>query len=146
MDYLDFLKGFFLTQGLNPSLFTSPALAGRFFTTSATWEALLLLGHTSSSLKGSLLSSHYLSIFCPQSPPHYLFLKSQLKYFVFNCVSPNSFKQMNCISYCTLHTVHRVLKAEILKWFAIPFSSGPRFVRTLHHDPSILGGPTGHGS
>ena len=25
------------------------------------------------------------------------------------------------------------------KWFAIPFSSGPRFVRTLHDDPSILG-------
>jgi len=28
---------------------------------------------------------------------------------------------------------------------SIPFSSGPRFVRTLHHDPSILGGPTQHG-
>ena len=42
-------------------------------------------------------------------------------------------------------TVHGVLKARILKWFAIPFSSGPHFVRTLHHDPSILGGPTQHG-
>ena len=31
-------------------------------------------------------------------------------------------------------------------WFSIPFSSGPCFVRTLHHDPSILGGPTQHGS
>ena len=39
-----------------------------------------------------------------------------------------------------------VLKARILKWFAIPFSSGPHFVRTLHHDPSVLGGPTRHGS
>ena len=29
---------------------------------------------------------------------------------------------------------------------AIPFSSGPRFVRTLHHDLSILGGPTQPGS
>ena len=38
------------------------------------------------------------------------------------------------------HTVHGVLKAGILKWFAIPFSSGPHFVRTLHH------GPTWHGS
>ena len=28
------------------------------------------------------------------------------------------------------HTVHGVLKARMLKWFAIPFSSGPRFVRT----------------
>ena len=28
-------------------------------------------------------------------------------------------------------------------WFAIPFSSGPHSVRTLHHDPPVLGGPTG---
>ena len=41
-------------------------------------------------------------------------------------------------------TVHGVLKARILKWFAIPFSSGPHVVRTLH-DPSILGGHTRHG-
>ena len=27
------------------------------------------------------------------------------------------------------HTVHGVLKARILKWFAIPFSSGPHSVR-----------------
>ena len=45
----------------------------------------------------------------------------------------------------TVHTVHGVLKARILKWFAIPFSSGPHFARPLHHDPSILGGPTQHG-
>ena len=43
------------------------------------------------------------------------------------------------------HTVHGVLKARILKWFAIPFSSG-RFVRTLRHDLSVLGGPTQYGS
>ena len=29
------------------------------------------------------------------------------------------------------HTVHGVLKAKILKWFVIPFSSGPHFVREL---------------
>ena len=39
-----------------------------------------------------------------------------------------------------------VFEARILKWFAIPFSSGSRFVRTLHHDLSILGGPVWHGS
>ena len=33
------LQGIFLIQGLNPHLL-SPALAGRFFTTSATWETL----------------------------------------------------------------------------------------------------------
>ena len=43
------------------------------------------------------------------------------------------------------HTVHGVLKARILKWFVIPFSSGPHSVRLLHHDPPILGGPTWHG-
>ena len=44
------------------------------------------------------------------------------------------------------HTVHGFLKARMLEWFVIPFSCGPRFVRTHHHDPSILGGPTQHGS
>ena len=43
-------------------------------------------------------------------------------------------------------SVHGVLKARMLKRFAIPFSSGPHFVRTLHYDPSVLGGPTWHGS
>ena len=37
------------------------------------------------------------------------------------------------------HTVHGVLKARILKCFAIPFSSGPHSVRPLHHDPPVLG-------
>ena len=49
-------------------------------------------------------------------------------------------------SFFYFHTFHGILKARILKWFAIPFSSGPLFVRTLHHDLPILGGPTWHGS
>ena len=44
------------------------------------------------------------------------------------------------------HTVHGVIKARILKWFAIPFSSGPHFVRTFHYDLFVLGGPRQHGS
>ena len=48
--------------------------------------------------------------------------------------------------FLPFHTVHGVLKARILKWFAIPFSSGPHFVRPLHHEPFVLGGPTWHGS
>ena len=47
--------------------------------------------------------------------------------------------------FLPFHTIHAALKARILKWFAIPFSSGPHFVRTLHHDQSILDGPTWHG-
>ena len=42
---------------------------------------------------------------------------------------------MSCLPF---HAVHGALKARILKGFAIPFSSGPHFVRTLHHDPSVL--------
>ena len=33
------LQGIFLTQGSNPGLLMSPALADGFFTTGATWEA-----------------------------------------------------------------------------------------------------------
>ena len=35
-------------------------------------------------------------------------------------------------------SVQGVLKARILKCFAIPFSSGSPSVRTLHHDLSVL--------
>ena len=45
-----------------------------------------------------------------------------------------------CPIFLLFPAVRGILKARILKWFAIPFSSGPGFVRTLHHDPSILGG------
>ena len=33
-----------------------------------------------------------------------------------------------CHIFLPFHTVHGVLKARILKWFVIPFSSGPHFV------------------
>ena len=41
--------------------------------------------------------------------------------------------------YQAFYIVHGVLMVRILSWFAIPFSSGSHFVRTLHHDPPILG-------
>ena len=63
---------------------------------------------------------------------------------IFGTYRPGEFI-FQCPIFFPFHTVHGVLKARILKWFAIPFSSGPYFVRTLRHDPSILGGPTWHG-
>ena len=51
-----------------------------------------------------------------------------------------------CPTFFPFHTVHEVLEARTLKWFDIPFSSGACVVRTLHHDPSLLGGPTWLGS
>ena len=73
---------------------------------------------------------------------------------LFLCYSPVAYwapthlgsSSFSVISFHTVHTIHGVLKARILKRLAIPFSNGPRFVRTLHHDPSVLGGPTQHGS
>ena len=46
-----------------------------------------------------------------------------------------------CHIFLPFCTVHGVLMARILEWFAIPSSSGTRFVSTLHYDPSVLGGP-----
>ena len=51
-----------------------------------------------------------------------------------------------CHIFLSFHTIHGVLAARILEWFAIPCSSGPHFFRTRHYDPSVLGGPTWHGS
>ena len=51
-----------------------------------------------------------------------------------------------CCIFLPFHTVHVVVKAWILKWFAILFSSRPCFVRSLHQDPSFLGDTTWHGS
>ena len=44
-----------------------------------------------------------------------------------------------CHIFLPFHTVHGILKARMLKWFATAFSSGPHFVRTRHYDPSTLG-------
>ena len=42
------------------------------------------------------------------------------------------------ISFCLFVLFLGFSRPRILKWLAIPFSSGPHFVRTLHHDQSIL--------
>ena len=48
---------------------------------------------------------------------------------------------MSCpLPFCL---VHGVLEASIPEWSAVPRFSGPRLIRTLHHDPSVLGGPHG---
>ena len=41
-----------------------------------------------------------------------------------------------CLIFLPFHTVYVVLEERTLKWFAIPFSSGPHFVRALLHDSS----------
>ena len=66
-----------------------------------------------------------------------------------SCPEPNLYYLRNkegrmdigWVIHCLSHTC-----LWILKWFAIPFSRGPHFVRILHHDPSVLGNPTWHNS
>ena len=45
------LQGIFPTQGLNPYLFTSPALAGRFFTAEPPGKRVLTHTHTHTHIK-----------------------------------------------------------------------------------------------
>ena len=63
---------------------------------------------------------------------------------IFGTYRPGEFI-FQCPIFLLFHTVHGVLMARILKWFAIPFSSGPHSVRPLHQDLSILDGPALHG-
>ena len=44
-----------------------------------------------------------------------------------------------CHIFLPFHTVHGVLTARILVWFAIPSSSGSHFFKTLHCGPSFFG-------
>ena len=48
--------------------------------------------------------------------------------------------------FLPFHTAYGVYKAKIVKWFAIPFSSGPCLARIFHHDQSVLDDPTRHSS
>ena len=78
------------------------------------------------------ISSFFLELFLHWSLIAYLGTFQPRK-FIFQCQTLSPFR-----------TDHGVLKARILKWLTIPFSSGPCFVRTLHQDLSFLGGPTWH--
>ena len=61
---------------------------------------------------------------------------------IVNKAEVNVFLELSCLFNDPMDVGNLILKARILKWFGIPFSSGPHFVRTLHDDPSVLGGPT----
>ena len=83
--------------------------------------------------------------FCPGSISSFfleLFLySSPVAYWAATDLGSLSF---SIISFCLFILFMGFSRQE--NWFAIPSSSGPHFVLTLHHDLSILGGPTRHGS
>ena len=82
------------------------------------------------------ISSFFLELFHHSSP---------VAYWAPTDLGSSPFSVLFFFSFLLFHTVHGVLKARILKWFAIPCSSGPHSVRPLHHDLPVFGGPTGHG-
>ena len=55
---------------------------------------------------------------------------------IFSTYLPGEFI-FQCPIFLPFHRVHGVLKAKILKWLAFPFSSGPSFIRPLHHEPWV---------
>ena len=75
------------------------------------------------------IPSFFLELFLHWSPVAYYDLGSSFQYPIM----------------LAFHAVHGVLKARILKWFAIHFFSGPHSVRPFHHGLTVLGGPTWHG-
>ena len=83
----------------------------------------------------------WLSLFIPSGAVSLLFSSNILVTY-----QPWEFIFQSHISF-SFHTVHEVLKARMLKWFAIPFSVDHwSFIRTLDQDLSVLSGPTCHGS
>ena len=70
-----------------------------------------------------LCSSFFLELFLHSSPLAHRHLLTREFIFQWHIFLP-------------FHTVHGVLMTRILKWFPIPFSNGPRFVSTPHHDLS----------
>ena len=82
------------------------------------------------------------SCFCFGSIPSF-FLELFLLWSPVSYWAPNDLRRSSFGIILPFPTVHGVLKARILTWLSIPFSSVPRSVRPLHHDPPVLGCPAG---
>ena len=72
-------------------------------------------------------------------------LHSFQRYFSSSTLGHGS-SSFSVIFFLPFQTIYGFLRARILKLLAISFSSWPCFLWPLHHDPSVLGGPTRHGS
>ena len=131
-----------------PESLTPPALAGGFFTTSATWEAVLFF-----RALGFIFTTRHLHSWASFLlwPSHFILTGAITNF-------PPAFPSSILDTFWTgglifrrhiflpFHTLCGVLQTRILKWVAISLSSDPCFVRTLHYDPPVLGGHAGHGS
>ena len=114
------------------------------FNTPGSYAILLFTTSDFTSITSHIPNWHYFCFSFVSSFFLELFLyRSSVAYWAPTDLGNSSF---SVLSFCLSIVFMGVLKARILKWFAIPFSSGPHFGRTLHNDPFILGGPKWHGS
>ena len=90
------------------------------------WTSLFTTRH----IRNWMLFLLWLSLFIFSGAVSLLFSSS-----ILGTYRPGEFI-FHCRIFLPFHTVHGVLKARMLNWFSISFSSGPCFVRTLHHDLS----------
>jgi len=131
-----------------PESLMPPALAGGFFTTSATWEAMLsfiVLAFTFTTRRIHSWASFLLW------PRHFILTGAITN---FPPAFPSSIADTSwpgglifrCHIFLPFHTLSGVLQTRILKWVAISFSSDPCLVRTLHYYLPVFCGHAGHGS
>ena len=99
-----------------------------FFFTASEFTPSSVTSTTGHYFRFGSVSSFFLELFLHSSPVTYW-------------APPNLGSSSFSVISLPFRTVHGILKARILKWFAIPFYSGPHFVRTLHHDLFIFCGP-----
>ena len=102
--------------GIKPE---SSALAGRFFTTSTTWETLSSLDIVSIVCMSQSQSPN------PSPPPAHFQKYHPSMYPILYSESEVKVAQ-SCLTFCDPmdYTVHGILQARILEWVAIPFSRG----------------------
>ena len=94
--------------------------------------ALLFFTFTTRHIYIWALFPVWLSLFIPSEAIFLLFSGS-----ILDTSWPGGFI-FQCHIFLPFHTVLGVLKIRMLKWFAIPSCSGPRFVRPLHQSWVVL--------
>ena len=123
------LQGIFLIQRSNPRLFISPALAGGFFTTSVTWEALKVLYCKIKNVFFSVLV-FYVHIFV------WKVLKPiTVQYYIAHCVS--WVPRLTLLDLQTNHTYERTLRTQLICMKGIHYkASHTALFRTRSCSPS----------
>ena len=109
----------------------------------------IILENTDVNVTGGLLTSLHPKEIILKSPQTVLEGSMNFScHYIYNLAPSHMTAYLLTFLYVELpsYTVHEVLTARTLEWFTIPSSSGTGFVRALHYDASIWGGPAWRGS